>query len=192
MKTILLCFFISFTLLLQAQTETAIRNHYNDINKKITESIEQGFEGPLYNNQWVANKNGKSWPAVGIYTETTDFWYDDDPNHLPATERNPKNVLMKVTISRKSSHLMINEEYLFKDGKLLFYYSHEGEEGNEWETRVYFNNKGLMFKSSVKANGKELSSKELASEEFIDFKPNSITILREGKQFQDLFIKSML
>lgn len=87
---------------------------------------------------------------------------------------------------------MTNEEYLYKDGKLLFYYSHEGEEGNEWETSVYFNNKGVMFKSSVKANGKELSSKELASEEFIDFKPNSITILREGKQFQDLFIKSML
>ena len=49
-----------------------------------------------------------------------------------------------------------------------------------------------MFKSSVKANGKELSAKELASEEFKDFKPNNITILREGKQFQDLFIKSML
>ena len=102
MKTILLCFFTSFTLLLQAQTETAIRNHYTDINKKITESIEQGFEGPLYNNQWVTNKNGKSWPAVGIYTEITDFWYNDDPNHLPAVERNPKKRIIKGKYHKKS------------------------------------------------------------------------------------------
>ena len=146
----------------------------------------------MYNNQWVNNKNGKSWPAVGLYTDTTDFWYDDDPNHLPATERNPKNVLQKVNITRKASHLITRQEYLYKGGKLLFYYCHEREEGNEWETRAYFNIKGAIFKGSVKANGKELSAKELASEEFKDFKPNNITILREGKQFQDLFIKSML
>lgn len=192
MKTILLCFFISFTLLLQAQTETAIRNHYTDINKKIIESIEQGFEGPLYTNQWVTNKNGKSWPAVGIYTETTDCWYDDDPNHLPATERNPKNVLLKVNITRKASHLMTNEEYLYKDGKLLFYYSHEREEGNEGETRVYFTNKGVMFKSSVKANGKELTAKDFLTEDYRDFKPNAVTTLANGKKYQDLFVKSML
>lgn len=192
MKTILLCFFISFTLLLQAQTETAIRNHYIDINKKIAGSIEQGFEGTLYNNQSVTNKNGKSWPAVGIFTDTTDFWYDDDPNHLPATERNPKNVLLKVSIKRKASHLMTNEEYLYKDGKLLFYFSQEGEEGNEWETRVYFNNKGVMFKSSVKANGKELTAKDFLTEDYRDFKPNAATTMANGKKYQDLFVKSML
>lgn len=192
MKTILLCFFISFTLLLQAQTETAIRNHYRDINKKIAESIEQGFEGPLYNNQSVTNKNGKSWPAVGIFTDTTNFWYDDDPNHLPATERNPKNVLLKVNITRKASHLITRQEYLYKGGKLLFYYSHEGEEGNEWETRAYFNIKGAMFKSSVKANGKELTAKDFLTEDYKDFKPNAATTMANGKKYQDLFVKSML
>ena len=175
-----------------AQTEAEIRNHYTEVNKQITESIEHGFEGSLYNNYWETNKNGKSWPAVGIYTETTDFWYDDDPNHLPASERNPKNVLLKVNITRKASHLMTNEEYLYKDGKLLFFYSHEGEEGNEWETRVYFNSKGIMFKSSVKANGKELTAKDLTTEEYRDFKPNSLNIQKNGKKYQDLFIKSML
>jgi hypothetical protein len=188
--------FFLFTLLLlslscAAQTETEIRNHYTEINKKITESIEQGFEGPLYNNQWVTNKNGKSWPAVGIYTETTDFWYDDDPSHLPASERNPKNVLLKVTISRRASALSTYEEYLYKAGKLFFYYSHEGEEGNEWETRVYFNTKGIAFKTSVKANGKELTGKELAIPENHDLKPNPVVILSVSKKYQDLFIKSM-
>jgi hypothetical protein len=188
--------FIFFALLFiafssSAQTEADIRKHYTEVNKKITESIEQGFEGPLYNNQWVTNKNGKSWPAVGLYSETTDLWYDDDPNHLPATERNPKNVLLKVNISRKASHLMTNEEYLYKDGKLLFYYCQQGEEGNEWETRVYFNSKGIMFKSSVKANGKELTVKDFLTEDYKDFKPNAAAIMADGKKHQDLFVKSM-
>lgn len=191
MKKILVSFLISWPVLLNAQTETQIRSHYTEVNKKITESIEQGFEGSLYNNQWVTNKNGKSWPAVGNYTETTDFWYDDDPNHLPASERNPKNVLLKVNISRKASHLMKNEEYLYKDGKLLFHYSHEGEEGNEWETRMYFNTKGILFKSSVKANGKELTAKDFLTENYKDFKPNAAATMADGKKYQELFVKSM-
>jgi hypothetical protein len=191
MKKILLYLMFGCPVIVFAQTETEIRNHYTEVNNKVTESIEQGFEGSLYNNQWVTNKNGKSWPAVGIYTETTDFWYDDDPRHLSASERNPKNVLLKVNISRKASHLMTNVEYLYKDGKLLFYYSHLGEEGNEWETRMYFNTKGILFKSSVKANGKELTAKELLTEDYKDFKPNAAATMADGKKYQDLFVKSM-
>lgn len=174
-----------------AQTETSIRSHYTEVNKQIAESVELGYEGPLYNNHWITNQNGKSWPAVGNYTETTDFWYDDEPNHLSAAERNPRNVLVKVNINRKASHLTTNEEYLYKDGKLLFYYSQQGEEGNDWETRVYFNSKGVAFKSSVKANGKELTAKDFTTEEFKDFKPNPAVILAAGKKYQELFVKSM-
>lgn len=192
MKKILLFILLLFSFSCYAQTETSIRSHYTEVNKKIAESIEQGFEGSLYHNQCITNKNGKSWPAVGIYADTTNFWYDDDPNHLPVSERNPKNVLLKVNISRRSSHLMTNEEYLYKDGKLLFYYSHEGEEGNEWETRAYFNSKGIMFKSSVKANGKELTASDFLTEEYKDFKPNSLNIQKNGKEYQELFVKSML
>lgn len=191
MNKFLLGLMLSLSFYVQAQSETDIRNHYNQVNKKITESIEQGFEGPLYQNQWIVNKNGRSWPAVGLYNETTDFWYDDPPDHLPVEERNPKNVLLKINIRRKSSHLMTNEEYLFRDGKLLFYFSHEGEEGNEWETRVYFNNKGIAFKSIVKANGKELAAKDFLTEEYRDFKPNPIRIINEAKKMQELFVKSM-
>ncbi|MBK7561632.1 MAG: hypothetical protein IPI68_08955 [Chitinophagaceae bacterium] len=190
MKKMLVFFFLCTSFFASAQTETEIRNHYNEINKKITESNELGFEGPLYHNQWVTNKNGRSWPAVGIYSETTDFWYDDDPNHIPASERNPKIVLQKVNINRKASALTTHEEYLYKNGRLIFYYSHEGEEGNEWETRVYFNTKG-MFKSSVKANGKELTANELATKDYKDFKPDPVLLMATGKRYQDLFLKSM-
>lgn len=191
MRKILLALFCFTGFCAFAQTETQIREHYTDINKQITESLEHGFEGPLYNNQWVTNKNGRSWPAVGNYTETTDFWYNDPPDHISAAERNPKNVLQKINITRKASHLMSNEEYLYKDGRLVFYYSLEGEEGNEWETRVYFNTKGIVFKSSVKANGKELTAKDFLTEDYKDFKPNGAKLLLKGKKYQDLFVKSM-
>jgi hypothetical protein len=191
MKRIFFLIFFCQSFFAAAQTEITIRNHYTEVNKQIAESIEHGYEGPLYNNQWITNKNGRSWPAVGIYKETTDFWYDDDPNHIPAIERNPKNVLLKVNVTRKSSHLMSNEEYLYKEGKLLFYYSHEGEEGNEWEIRMYFNTKGVLFKSSVKANGKELTAKDFTTGEYKDLKPNPATIMAAGKKYQELFLKSM-
>lgn len=191
MKEKFLFLLLSLPLFIAAQSEADIRKHYTEVNKQITESLEQGYEGPLYNNHWETNKNGRSWPAVGIYSETTDFWYDDPPDHLSAADRSPKNVLLKVNISRHASHLFTNEEYLFKDGKLLFYYSSEGEEGNVWETRVYFNNKGIAFKSSVKADGKDLTAKDFLKEEYKDFKPNPAAVLANAKKLQELFVKSM-
>ena len=174
-----------------AQTEADIKKHYQEVNKQIAESIEHGYEGSLYNDQWVTNKNSKSWPAVGNYNETTDLWYDDNPNHLPAAERDPKTVLVKIMVARKDSHLMTSEEYLYKNGKLIFYYSNEGEEGKQWETRIYFNAKGL-FKSSVKIDGKELSAKELSTSEYSDSKPKPASVMRSGKKYQDLFVKHMV
>ena len=191
MKRCLLPLLVCLSCIASAQTEADIKKHYQKVNKQIAESIEHGFEGSLYCNEWVANKNSKSWPAVGNYNETTNFWYDDDPNHMSAAERNPKTVLLKVTISRKASHLMTSEEYLYKNGKLIFYYSNEGEEGKQWETRVYFNAKG-MFKSSVKADGRELTAKDFTTEEYRDFKPNATRILAGGKRYQDLFVKQMV
>lgn len=191
MKRLLFSFLIVLPLCIAAQTEADIRKHYTDVNNRITASIEQGFEGPLYNNHWETNKNGKSWPAVGRYSETTDFWYDDAPDHLPPTERNPKNVLLKVNISRLSSHLLTNEEYLFKDGKLLFYFSNMTEEGGMIETRVYFNNNGIMFKSSVKVNELELTAKDFLDADQKDLKPKPASILAEAKKLQELFVRSM-
>ena len=191
MKRILLFFLICQSFIAIAQTETTIRTHYTEVNKQIAESIEQGFEGPLYQNQVVINKNGKSWPAVGRYEETVDFWYDDDPAHISPQERNPKNVLLKVNVKRHNLHMRTSEEYLYKDGRLLFYYSNTEEEGNSWEVRVYYNTKGVAFKTNVKENGKELSAKELATEGLKDFKPNPIKIMTGGKKYQDLFVKSM-
>ncbi len=190
MKRYLLPLLVCLSCIANAQTETEIKNHYQNVNKQITESIEHGFEGSLFCNEWVTNKNSKSWRAVGNYNETIDFWYTDDPNMAVSLGVNPKNFLLKINITRKSSALKTNEEYLYKEGKLVFYYSQEGEEGNARETRIYFNAKG-MFKSSVKANGKELNPKELALPENRDFKPRPSGIIQFGKKIQDLFILQM-
>jgi uncharacterized protein (DUF2147 family) len=192
MKKIFFSILLLSPFFIAAQTEADIRKHYAEVNKQITESIEHGYEGSLYNNHWVTNKNAKSWPAVGNYSEITDFWYDDPPDHLSASDRNPKTVLLKVTVSRKAAVYSASEEYVYKDGKLLFYYSNEGEEDKQWETRVYFNSKGIMFKSSVKADGKELTAKDFLTEEYKDFKPIAATVMASGKKYQDLFVKSMM
>ena len=189
-KFFCLCLLLT-SLLSIAQTETEIREHYQDVNKQIAASTEQSTEGPLYLNQWVANKNGHSWPALGRFEETTDYWYNDPPDHMNAKERNPANVLVKVNIRRIAYHLQTIEEYLFKDGKLLFYFRQDGEEGKAWETRCWFNNKAVMFKSSVKLDGKELSKAELAKDEYYDTRPNAVTIQKQAKNYQDLFVKSM-
>jgi len=56
---------------------------------------------------------------------------------------------------------------------------------------MYFNTKGILFKSSVKANGKELTTKDFLTEDYKDFKPNAIATMADGKKYQDLFVKSM-
>lgn len=189
MKPLLFLILFLPALATNAQTETQIRAHYQDINKKITESKEQGYEGSLYCNELVVNKNGKSWPAVGNYSETIEFWYSNNPNH-PSVTQNKLQVLQKINVVRKAAALTTHEEYLYKDGKLVFFYSAEGEDGNLWETRLYFNTKG-MFKSSVKANGKELTEKDFLTEEYKDFKPKSIAVLKKAREYQELFVKSI-
>ena len=174
-----------------AQTETDIRNYYTEVNKRIAASATAGNEGSLYQNHWETNKNGKSWPAVGLYKETRDFWYDDAPDHLPPAERNPKNVLLKINSTRQSSHLETREEYLFREGKLLFYFSSQAEEGSLIETRAWFNSRGLLIKSSVKVNELELKASDFLDPDQKDLKPNPASILAAARKWQDLFVKSL-
>ena len=192
MKIINLFLLTYLPFMVSAQTESEIRKHYQEVNKQITQSFELGYEGPLYQNQLVVNKTGKSWPAVGFYADTTNFWYDDDPNHLSISDRNPKIVLIKVIVSsRRAADVWTREEYLYKNGILLFYYSFWGEEDKANEIRTYFNNNGLMFKSLVQVNGRVLSAKEMATGEYTDSKPDPKKIVKEGKRYQDLFVRSM-
>lgn len=191
MPKYLLLLLLTLPLVAASQSEADIRKHYTVVNEKIKESIEQGFEGPLYQNQLTINKNGKSWPAVGNYADTVNFWYDDPPDHLPAIERPLKNVLLKVNITSVAGGFTSKEEYLFKNGKLLFYYLFETEEGYINETRLYFNSKGIMFKSIVTSNEEVLTEKDFQNPTYKDLKPKPINVSTTAKKYQDLFLKSM-
>lgn len=184
-----LTFFVFRLLISSAQTESEIRNYYSEVNQQVKKSLTDGYEGSLYQNQLIINKNAKSWPAVGYYADTTNFWYNDTPDHTP--EIILETTLLKVITSRRiSADVKTSEEYLFKNGKLLFYYAFWGEEDKVWETRVYFNFKTAVLKSSFKKNGVELSAKDLSQKEYNDLKPKPATILAEAKKYQSLFVDS--
>ena len=191
MKKILITILTCLPVFGFSQSENDIRKYYQDVNKQIQTSIDGGMEGPLYCNEMVLNKNMKSWPALGVYQDSSNFWYDDDPNHLSTKDRDPKVVLVKVTVNRRTASLVTTEEYLYKSGRLVFFFSSEGEEGKLRETRIWFYEKG-MFKSSVKADDKELTAKQLSSAEYADFKPRTANIIKYAKNYQGLFLKAMM
>ena len=187
MKYFLTLFLSGILLSATAQTETEIRKHYQEVNQQILESKEMGYEGPFYGTRVITNTTGKSWPAVGRFADTTDFWYDDPPDHLPVSERDPGKVLLKVNIHRVSSHLHIYEEYLFKNGVLLFYYSLQAEEGHGWETRVWFHSKGVL-KTSTRVNELEITP---ADPEYADLVPDINFIRKNARELQESFVKMM-
>jgi hypothetical protein len=173
-----------------AQTEVAIRNHYTTVNKQIAESIETGYEGPLCQNQVIINKNGKSWSGSGFYADTVNFWYNAEAAQLSAAERDPKTHLLKITTNaRIGADVRTGNEYLFSAGKLVFHYAYWKEEGNSWETRIWFSQKGAMFKSNVKANNLELTEKEVAAPTYTGLKPNAAQALANAKKYMEVFLK---
>ncbi|HMU44863.1 MAG TPA: hypothetical protein PKC72_00785 [Chitinophagaceae bacterium] len=175
---------------LSAQSENDIRNYYNEVNNQIKESIENGYEGPLFNNHWIVNKNGRSWPAVGIYEGITDFWYNDTPDHIDEGQK-LETVLLKVITKQRSTSYVINEEYLFQNGKLVFFYSRLDEGGDIWETRYFFNFSGKEIKEKIRFNEKDLSKKEATSDQYKDIITTPEKAINNGRKFQELFIKSM-
>lgn len=191
MRKLFFIFFIAQSFVTVAQTETAIHSYYDEVNKKIIESIEEDIEGPLYNNQWITNNHKKNWPAVGFYADTTNFWYNDPPDHIDEGTK-PETVLQKVTISQRATYYYSKEEYLFKEGKLLFYSSWLTEGGDNWETKFYYSNDGSLLKSIIKLNDEQLSKSALASNEYKDILSDYTYIFNNGKKYQDLFVKSML
>ena len=60
--------------------------------------------------------------------------------------------------------------------KRLFYFSNPSEEGAAIETRIYFTNKGIMFKSSIKVNELELTAKDFLDADYKEYKPNPVAV----------------
>ncbi len=191
MHKVLLLVFISLPFSATAQTEAEISKHRLEIIKNIEASIEQGFEGSLYNNRLIINKTGKSWPAVGVYSDSIDFWYNDPPDHLSAEERDPVSVLVRVETCRQSSTLHTDEDYFYKEGNLFFYYEYKSQDNKEWETFIYFDKNKMAISSVVKTDGKNLTGKDFTIyPEYAKLEPDIASIFAEAKRYQDLFFKT--
>ncbi|MCM3871479.1 MAG: hypothetical protein ND895_12415, partial [Pyrinomonadaceae bacterium] len=105
----------------RAQTDRRIeqiKQQYERVNAQIAES-ETSDGSELYLNELIVNKNGRSWPAVGIYEIVYRFYYG-----FGDREKDPyPNTLVKVTVSTRRSGDRVYAEYLFnRAGQVIFYY----------------------------------------------------------------------
>lgn len=141
LKAAAAAFFLLFVLLCSAanvsgQDVARIRAIYKEVNSAIA-TCNAAPEEPCgyYLNSLTLNKQGQPWPAVGIFTETTDFWYVRVDN-----EDEPEYVLRKVNIKTARSNRTESEEYLFdEEGHLLFFFlKSTGNEAESQELRFYF------------------------------------------------------
>ncbi len=89
----------------------------------------------------MVNSGNLSWRAVGGYQKTTTFWYTDEPYLADGAG---KSVLKFISVKSEATYNE-NQEYLFEDGKLIFYFYHfdYGEEDIQ-EYRFYFKDEKLI------------------------------------------------
>jgi len=140
-----LCFIIVFG---QDDKLKKIRQLYADTNDKIAKSKLPNGEGwgYLYSNEINVNSNNGSWRAVGNYSNKIIFWYTDQPEFQEDQGKSEYSVLVKIEIQTIASAGKNAEEYLYDDGKLVFYFktSAYGEEPKQ-EFRYYFSD-GKLFR----------------------------------------------
>ena len=141
---------------------TEIREYYKDI-KSHTEYATDDSES-YYSDQIVRNNKNLQWRALGIYQDTISFWYKD--LHEASQQENNKSqdsawALVMVTSSTQMSVVEHYQEWLFKDGKLIFHFDKMTgyDEESSWEYRYYFNNNKLI--------------RTLSGNQIIDFEENT-------------------
>lgn len=130
-----------------------IRNIYYDIVKLISESREKQYEGSLYCNTTEINKYNRAWRAVGVFKETVELWYSDDPTI--GLEERPQNVLKMAVVNGESAAFGYYKEFLFENGELIFAFTKYRNEGDADELRYYFKNGELI---NFKANNDNLQA----------------------------------
>lgn len=129
---------------LAAQTDKRIENIkklYQDTNRKIAESNENGEYSSVYLAELVVNKNNGSYPAVGIFQTIYKFYYtygDREKNPYP-------NRLLKIEIETKRPANIERYEFLFDEKEqLVFYFEAKNEAEKTTEKRIYFQNEAAI------------------------------------------------
>ena len=132
-----------------------IRKYYQETSKNIEECEKNGKFSDTFLLEMIVNKNGGSYPAVGIYKTTVNFYYT-----FGDREKNPyPNRLMKIMVTTNRSAITENTEFLFDEkGHLIFYFKKK----EDVERRVYFSLekpiKSLQGEKSVSIDAKFIKS----------------------------------
>lgn len=181
----LFSFFYFGNIYAQTNEILEIKKYYGQIEALISKATAEGEEhyGGLFCNKLTINEYNNSWRAVGVYNKVVQFWYNEDPSFNPE-EINPLNCLQKIAVDWKSSANNYSEEYLFKNGKLIFYYyNYKEEDSAKKEHRLYFS-KNILIKYLI--GDKEKNINNLSDEQ------RNITrlSLKQAKHYQDLFIST--
>lgn len=122
---------------ISAQTDKRIeeiRDLYTQTNEAIAIAEKEAPYSEIYVVELSVNKTGNSYPAVGIYSNISRFYYT-----FGDREKDPyPNRLMKINVVTKRAAMITNSEFLFNAaGQLVFgFVKTDGEEARE--TRLYF------------------------------------------------------
>ena len=152
MRILLILFLLAFFLNVFSQQEKIqeIKDYYYDIktwiNAKDPDSLM--YSG-YYHDVKMRNVNNSPWRAVGIYNDTTHYYYNDEmeaENREGNTENSKSWALVLVIESSQHSIMFHYREWLYEDGKLLFYYDRFTgyDEESTYEYRYYFDDKKLI------------------------------------------------
>jgi len=127
---VLVCQSIAFSQ--QVERISKIKEIYYKINNDVESNA-------LYCNEFVLNKGKLPWPAVGIYQEKMQFFYDYNTQYGSYD-------LKKIVIKAEHSITKTYIEFLFNDsGNLIFYYySFQRDHDGKLERRCYFYNNILI------------------------------------------------
>ncbi len=134
----------------QEDPVSAIRALYARTQETIRLALQAEKEGGgagLYATELVINSRKGPWRAVGTYSRAVTFWFTDQPEFAAAEGRAPESVLIKVDVRTAAAARTETEEFLFDEGKPVFYFRRAPAGGGKpLETRYYWKG-GQLFRS---------------------------------------------
>jgi hypothetical protein len=154
---------VSISAIAQDEAIKNIREHYNSIGKQIDACNKKTEEVPcsLYSNLNLTNAGNNEWRGSGNYKKEVQFWYNDSPRNCDKCGKEGINVLQKVIISEQVATTIYFKEFVYQNGKLVFYYIKIHGEQQAEEYRYYYKNDILIkhIESGNTMNGEEAAKK---------------------------------
>lgn len=161
---ILLLVFSPFVNLAQEDAIQAIREKYYEVKQWVNATDSDSLEySHYYHDIRIRNVNNSPWRAVGIYQDTTHYYYSDEMEAEMMDGNTNDDRAWAVAMVINSTQYSVNHEYseyLYDKGELIFYYKKTQVTAQEdTEYRYYFSN-GKLIRYMVNQKIKDNSEAE--------------------------------